>query len=238
MNRAKWDRRKFLAAAASGVAVASLSRSALAADPVKIGLIVPKTGPFASTGRQVEAACRLYMQKNGDTRAGRKVELVVRDDTGTAPELTKRLAQELVVRDQVQRARGIRPDAARVRRGAGRDRNEGADDRHGGGDVGHPAALAVHRALRLHAAASHGADRRMGVEERHQQGRDARLRLRARHRRGEDVRQALHRARRHGGRIGARAAAQSRLRAVRAARQGREGRRAVRVRAVRRRARR
>ena len=58
-----------------------------------------------------------------------------------------------------------------------------------------PAALAVHRPLRLHAAAGHGADRRMGVEERHPQSRDARLRLRARHRRGEDVRQALHRRR-------------------------------------------
>jgi branched-chain amino acid transport system substrate-binding protein len=41
------------------------------------------------------------MQKNGDGAGGRKIELLVRDDTGTAPELTKRLAQELVVRDQV-----------------------------------------------------------------------------------------------------------------------------------------
>jgi branched-chain amino acid transport system substrate-binding protein len=96
-----WDRRTFLAGAAAGVAAAALPQRVLAADPVKIGLIVPKTGPFASTGRQVEAACRLYMQKNGDTAGGRKVELIVRDDTGTAPELTKRMAQELVVRDQV-----------------------------------------------------------------------------------------------------------------------------------------
>src|SRR6476660_6583847 len=101
MNRPSWDRRRFLTAAASGIAVASLSRRAMAADPVRIGLIVPKTGPFASTGRQVEAACRLYMQNTGDSAGGRKIELVVRDDTGTAPELTKRLAQELVVRDQV-----------------------------------------------------------------------------------------------------------------------------------------
>jgi branched-chain amino acid transport system substrate-binding protein len=64
-------------------------------------LIVPKTGPFASTGKQVEAACRLYMQRNGDTAGGRKLDLLVRDDTGTAPELTKRIAQELVVREQV-----------------------------------------------------------------------------------------------------------------------------------------
>ena len=96
-----WDRRKFLASAAAGVAAASIAGRASAADPAKIGLIIPKTGPFASTGKQVEAACRLYMQKNGDTAGGRTLELLVRDDTGTAPELTKRIAQELVVRDRV-----------------------------------------------------------------------------------------------------------------------------------------
>jgi branched-chain amino acid transport system substrate-binding protein len=74
---------------------------AVAADPFRIGLILPLSGPFASTGKQVEAACRLYMQKNGDTVAGRKVELIVRDDTGVAPETTKRTAQELIVRNQV-----------------------------------------------------------------------------------------------------------------------------------------
>jgi branched-chain amino acid transport system substrate-binding protein len=72
-----------------------------AADPLKIGLILPLSGPFASTGKQVEAACRLYMQKNGDTVAGRKIELIVKDDTGVAPETTKRLSQELIVKDKV-----------------------------------------------------------------------------------------------------------------------------------------
>jgi branched-chain amino acid transport system substrate-binding protein len=101
MKRQTWDRRKFLATAAASVAAASITGRAFAADPVKVGLIIPKTGPFASTGKQVEAACRLYMRKNGDAAGGRKVELLVRDDTGTAPELTKRIAQELVVRDHV-----------------------------------------------------------------------------------------------------------------------------------------
>jgi branched-chain amino acid transport system substrate-binding protein len=86
---------------AASVLAASLPRYAFAADPVKIGLIIPKTGPFASTGRQVEGACRLYMQKNGDSAGGRKIELIVRDDTGTQPELTKRIAQELITRDHV-----------------------------------------------------------------------------------------------------------------------------------------
>ena len=58
------------------------------------------TGPFASTGRQVEAAVRLYLAQNGDTVAGRKMEVILRDDAGTA-DTTRRLAQELVVNDKV-----------------------------------------------------------------------------------------------------------------------------------------
>jgi branched-chain amino acid transport system substrate-binding protein len=64
-------------------------------DTVKIGLILPLTGAFASTGRQIEAAARLYMQQNGSMVAGKKIELIVKDDTG-APDIAKRLAQELV----------------------------------------------------------------------------------------------------------------------------------------------
>jgi branched-chain amino acid transport system substrate-binding protein len=97
------NRRRLLGGIVASAAVAALStpRFAFAADPLKIGLILPLTGPFASTGRQIEAACRLYMQRNGDTVAGRKVELIVKDDTGLAPETTKRIAQELVVQDKV-----------------------------------------------------------------------------------------------------------------------------------------
>ena len=72
-----------------------------AAEPFKIGLIIPMTGPFASTGKQIEAAARLYMQQNGTEVAGRKVELIVKDDGGVQPETTKRIAQELVVQDKV-----------------------------------------------------------------------------------------------------------------------------------------
>ena len=99
-------RRRFLAVVAATATVAATialtSSSALAADPVKIGLILPLTGPFASTGKQIEAAARLYMARNGDTVAGRKIELLVKDDTGLAPETTKRIAQELIVQDKVQ----------------------------------------------------------------------------------------------------------------------------------------
>ena len=68
--------------------------------PFKIGLLVPMTGPFASTGKQMEAAVKLYMKQRGEVVAGRKVEVLLRDDTGT-PDVTKRMAQALVVNDKV-----------------------------------------------------------------------------------------------------------------------------------------
>ena len=71
-----------------------------AEETVKIGMLVPMTGPFTPTGKQLVAGARLYMQQNGDTIAGKKIELIVKDDTGNA-DMTKRLAQELVVNDKV-----------------------------------------------------------------------------------------------------------------------------------------
>jgi branched-chain amino acid transport system substrate-binding protein len=68
--------------------------------PFKIGLLAPMTGPFASTGKQMEAGARLYLVQHGGMIAGRKVELILKDDTGT-PDVTKRLAQEMVVNDKV-----------------------------------------------------------------------------------------------------------------------------------------
>ncbi|HSV45375.1 MAG TPA: ABC transporter substrate-binding protein [Ramlibacter sp.] len=86
----------------SAIAAALLASSglALAQEAFKVGLILPLTGPFASTGKQVEAAVKLYMAQNGATVAGRKVELIIKDDT-SVPDITKRLAQELVVNDKV-----------------------------------------------------------------------------------------------------------------------------------------
>src|SRR5215470_6544920 len=96
---ASW--RAFVASVVAVVAFFSTCTVAWAADPLKIGLILPLTGPFASTGKQIEAACKLYIARNGDTVAGHKVDLIVKDDTGTSPETTKRIAQELVVQEKV-----------------------------------------------------------------------------------------------------------------------------------------
>jgi branched-chain amino acid transport system substrate-binding protein len=73
---------------------------AQAQQTVKVGLILPMTGPFASTGRQIEAAAKLYMAQKGATVAGKTIELIVKDDTGT-PDVTRRIAQELLVNDKV-----------------------------------------------------------------------------------------------------------------------------------------
>ncbi len=66
----------------------------------KVGLLLPMTGPFASTGKQMEAGARLYLAQNGSTVAGKKIELILKDDTST-PDVTKRLAQEMVVNQKV-----------------------------------------------------------------------------------------------------------------------------------------
>lgn len=89
--------RRQLAAVA---ALALISSAAAAQDTVKIGLILPMTGQQASTGKQIDAAVKLYMAQHGNTVAGKKIEVILKDDT-SVPDVTKRLAQELVVNDKV-----------------------------------------------------------------------------------------------------------------------------------------
>ena len=86
-----------------------------AAAQIKIGLIVPMTGQQASTGKQIEAAVKLYMQQNGDTVAGKKIEVIVKDDAAV-PDNTKRIAQELIVNDKVNfiAGFGVTPTALAV----------------------------------------------------------------------------------------------------------------------------
>lgn len=91
-------RRSFLAGLAAATVFAA--SPAAAQETVKIGLIIPLTGPFTTTGKQLEAAARLYMQQNGTTVAGKKIELLVRDDAGRA-ENTARIATELLTNDKV-----------------------------------------------------------------------------------------------------------------------------------------
>ena len=94
------DKRSLIKAMVAAPLAVGMARSQAQAGPFKIALLTPMTGPFASTGRQMEAGARLYMAQRGTTVAGRKVELILKDDTGV-PDMTKRLAQELVVNEKV-----------------------------------------------------------------------------------------------------------------------------------------
>jgi branched-chain amino acid transport system substrate-binding protein len=89
---------RILAGAIVGCAL--VSGTARAQDTIKVGLILPMTGPFQSTGWQANAAVRLFLQQRGASVAGKKIEMILKDDGGV-PDNAKRIAQELVVRDQI-----------------------------------------------------------------------------------------------------------------------------------------
>ena len=80
---------------------AFFASSAHAQQPLKIGVILPYSGQFADGATQMDNGIKLYVQQHGDTVAGRKLEIIRRDTGGVAPDVAKRLAQELVVRDNV-----------------------------------------------------------------------------------------------------------------------------------------
>jgi len=84
------------------IALAPLATEpASAQEPLKIGISIPMTGAgFNAVGRQITAAMRLYMAQHGDTVAGRKIELIIRDDAGVADN-ARRLVQEMIVNDKV-----------------------------------------------------------------------------------------------------------------------------------------
>ncbi len=81
--------------------IACAADKTLAQDTVKIGLILPMTGPQQSTGAQVAAAVRLYVQQHGNIVAGKRIEVVLKDDV-SVPDTAKRLAQELIVNEKVK----------------------------------------------------------------------------------------------------------------------------------------
>jgi branched-chain amino acid transport system substrate-binding protein len=85
--------------AMAGLMLAMLGGSAAAQDTVKIGIINEYSGQFADTGAQIDNGIKLYVKQHGDTVAGKKIELIRKDTGGIAPDVSKRLAQELIVRD-------------------------------------------------------------------------------------------------------------------------------------------
>lgn len=86
------------------------------ADPVKVGIIGPFSGPFALQGRNFQAGIEAYRALNGTSLDGHEVEILYRDLPAANPQQARALAQELIVRDKVQYLGGIyfTPDALAV----------------------------------------------------------------------------------------------------------------------------
>src|SRR5215469_9626759 len=111
MQYAKWVRRLLLAAALLGTAAA-----ASAQNVVRLGLVAEFSGPFAQYGQQILGGMKAYMKLHGDTVAGKRIEIVQKDTGGPAPDVAKRLAQELITRDNVDLlvGFGLTPNALAV----------------------------------------------------------------------------------------------------------------------------
>ena len=105
MNRIKLTLVKSTLGAAAALMLATAP--AHAQGTVKIGLINVLSGQFADAGIQLDNGIKLYMKQHGDTVAGKKIELIRRDVGGPAPDVAKRFAQELVVRDGVDLLAGF-----------------------------------------------------------------------------------------------------------------------------------
>jgi branched-chain amino acid transport system substrate-binding protein len=110
-----WNKSPRAAALVALAATWAAFTPAWAEGTIKVGLIVPLTGGQASTGKQLDNAVKLYIQQHGDTVAGKKIEIILRDDAAN-PETTKRLAQELIVNDRIDvlAGFGITPAALAV----------------------------------------------------------------------------------------------------------------------------
>ncbi len=100
----------------AGVVAGALASPAAAQQEVRIGVILSYSGQFADPAKQMDNAIQLYIKQNGDTVAGKKIVLIRKDTGGIAPDLAKRLAQELVVRDRVDILAGfaLTPNALAV----------------------------------------------------------------------------------------------------------------------------
>ena len=93
--------RRRVATAIGMMVLLSVPSLAQAQEKIRIGIIGPFTGPFATTGVQYRQGVETFLSVNGNRIGGREVEVIYRDVGGTNPAVAKRLAEELVVRDKV-----------------------------------------------------------------------------------------------------------------------------------------
>ena len=107
-RRKSWDavragessmRKTLVGFAGFAVAIARLRAGRARSRPIKIGVVMSYSGQFADPGAQIDNGIKLYMKEHGDTVAGKKIEIIRKDNGGIAPDVAKRLSQEVIVRD-------------------------------------------------------------------------------------------------------------------------------------------
>ena len=212
--------RKILIAAAV-LAVAGLAQ---AQDTIKLGLVAEFSGPFADYGGQMYGGMKAYIKQHGDTVAGKKIEIIQRDTTGPAPEVAKRLAQELVTRDNVDFlvGFGLTPNAMAAAPVATEAKKPMIIMNAATSIITTKSPYIARVSMTLPQVTQPMAI--MGREERDQERLHGGCRLRSGTGRRGRLYQGIHRCRRQDGRKRAHAAAESGLRSVHPARQGRQAR--------------
>jgi len=89
------------------LAALALAAAPARAENVKIGLMLPYSGPFARLAQTMDDAVKLWVQQHGESAGGNKIEIIRRDTTGPNPDVAKRLAQELIARDGAKIITGL-----------------------------------------------------------------------------------------------------------------------------------
>lgn len=100
----RWGRAVFLCGSVLGLTAPAAAEHG---DSVRLGIIASYSGPYADYGRQFDAGMATYLEQTGGKLGGRQVEIIRRDTSGPAPDLARRHAQELIVRDRVDLISGL-----------------------------------------------------------------------------------------------------------------------------------
>ena len=101
--------RRISALLAFGGLLATAASAATSADqpPFKVGIVFSYTGSAGDAPTLIDAGMAAFVKEHGDSAGGRKIVLVKRDDTGIAPEVARRQAQDLIINEKADVLAGL-----------------------------------------------------------------------------------------------------------------------------------
>jgi branched-chain amino acid transport system substrate-binding protein len=89
-----------LLTSAAALAALTATATAQAAEPLKVGLMLPYTGTYAALGDAIENGFKLYVAEQGGKLGGREVQYFKVDDESEPPKATDNV-NKLIKRDKV-----------------------------------------------------------------------------------------------------------------------------------------